>query len=79
MTNQNFYAYKGDAELGKEPLGTEDRYVWKDLKTLKGAIDRMNSFGYKSFRIYTFADFYDNKTFKLVYKREFTPMIKWKV
>jgi hypothetical protein len=78
MKNQNFYAYKGDAELGHESCGTENRHVWKDLKTLRGAIARMDDYGYKSFQIYTFTDFYDEKTFKLVYKREFVPMMKWK-
>jgi len=66
---QNFYAYKGNEELGKESLGTEGRWIWKDLKTLRGAVKRMNALRYASFRIYTFWNFYDNKTFKLVYKR----------
>jgi hypothetical protein len=67
---RNFYAYNGNAELGHEPCGTEGRHIWQDLKTLRGAIKRMEALGYKSFRIYTFWNFFDNKTFKLVYKQD---------
>jgi len=76
---QNFYVYKGISELGQESLGTEGKHIWRDLKTLRGAIRRMRLYGYESFRIYTFSNFYDDKTFKLVYKREFIPMLKWKI
>lgn len=68
--NKGYYAYKGDAELGSEPCGTEGRHVWEDLKTTKGAVRRMQGlYGNKSFKIYSFTDFYDNKTFKLIYKQ----------
>lgn len=59
----NFYAYKGKAELGKEPLGTFDKMIIKGLKTVSGAKRRaVKRFG-KDYRIFRFTNFYGNKTF----------------
>lgn len=61
------YAYKGDHDLGKEPLGTSDKVIWRDLTTVRGAVERANKlFGRGNYRIYTFNNFYDHKTFKRV-------------
>lgn len=62
----NFYCYKGEWEFGKEPCGTEYKHIWKDLKTKEGALRRaVNLYG-NSFRLFTFTNFYDNKTFQRV-------------
>ena len=62
-----FYVYAGDAELGNEPLGTACRYVWRDLKTIKGAIKRARKYfpGIK-FTLYSFTEFYDDSTFRRI-------------
>jgi len=62
----NFYMYKGKDELGKEPLGTSGRHIWRDLKTVRGAITRARSLYGEDFTLYTFSNFYDDKTFKKV-------------
>ena len=61
----NFYVHAGS----EEPMGTEDRYVWRDLKTRSGAIRRARRiFKGKPFSLYTFTDFYDGRTFKPILK-----------
>jgi hypothetical protein len=60
-----FYVHAGS----EEPTGTEGRYVWRDLKTKRGAINRARRiFGDKPFSLYTFTDFYDGRTFKPILK-----------
>ena len=66
----NFYVYNSVVPLGKESLGSEGKHIWRDLKTLKGAIRRAESYGYTEFSIYSFTNVYDDETFKLRYKRE---------
>lgn len=62
-----FYCYKGDAELGSEPLGSDNRLIWHDLKTIGSARNRAKKiFKGASFRLYSFTNFQDNKTFKEV-------------
>ena len=61
-----FYAYKGQYLLGAEPCGTEHKAIWRDLKTIRGAINRAKSAWGSFYRIYSFTNFYDNSTFKLV-------------
>mgnify|MGYP001195234367 CR=1 FL=1 len=61
----NFYVHSGS----EEPTGTEGRYIWRDLKTKRGAINRARRiFGQHAFSLYTFTDFYDGRTFKLLLK-----------
>ena len=60
-----FYAYKGNYELGKEPLGTFDKMMF-ELKTTKGALRRCYQCFKTDFRLYYYSNFYDNKTFKEV-------------
>jgi hypothetical protein len=65
-----FYCYKGLHDLGSEPCGTEGRHIFHNLKTLRGAINRVNKwYKYGHFKIYSFTNFYDDKTFKLVYQK----------
>ncbi len=61
----NFYVYPGS----EEPLGTEGRLVWRDLKTRSGAIRRARRiFKGKPFSLYTFTNFYDDSTFTCILK-----------
>lgn len=53
-----------------EPLGTDNRLIFRDLKTLRGAINRCNKvFGTKDYVIKSFTNFYDEKTFKILFMR----------
>ena len=59
----SFYAYVPNKE-GKEPLGSENRLIIKDLKTIKGAINRCKkAFRNKPFKLFTFTNFFDDSTF----------------
>ncbi len=59
----NFYVHSGS----EEPTGTAGRFIWRDLKTIKGAINRaQRQFGDSPFSLYAFTDFCDGRTFKLV-------------
>lgn len=63
-----FYAYLGNADLGSEELGSFGRMVIPDLKTARGAIRRCNKYwAGKEFRVYSYTDFYDKRTFKRVH------------
>lgn len=63
-----FYAYLGDAELGSEQVGSSGRMIIPELKTVKGAIRRCNKYwSGKEFRVYSYTDFYDERTFKRVH------------
>lgn len=67
---RKFYCYKGNYNLGSEPLGTEGRHIFEDLQTLRGAINRIKKwYHYEHFRIYSYSNFYDDKTFKLIYEQ----------
>lgn len=63
-----FYVYKGSKPLGQEQLGSDGKYLWSDLKTIGGAIKRAKrTFKSNDFMLYSYSNFYDNKTFKLHY------------
>lgn len=63
-----FYAYI-PREDGTEPMGTDHTTLF-ELKTIKGAIKRAGrSLNSLYFRLYTYQNFYDDKTFRLVYER----------
>jgi len=64
----NYYAYKGNNELGTEPLGTEGRHLL-NYKRVSYVIRYLRSLGYDKFMVYTYSNFYDDNTFKLVYKQ----------
>jgi hypothetical protein len=61
-----FYVYAGFNPLGKEGLGTEGKSIWRDLKTIRGALRRAQRQYPQGFRLYQFINFYDDKTFKEV-------------
>ena len=66
-----FYVYRGNYPLGQEPLGTDSRLVFKDLKTIKGVLNRVRQcWGDVPCRVYSFTNFYDDSTFSLVYEVE---------
>jgi hypothetical protein len=61
-----FYAYNSAAELGAEKLGSDGRVIWRDIKTTRGAIARLKRLGWPVWTLYTFANFYDNASFRKV-------------
>ncbi len=68
MGDVKFYVYLGNEELGSERLGSFGRMVIHDIKTARGAIRRCNKYwSGKEFRVYSFANFYDESTFRRVY------------
>lgn len=51
-----------------EPLGTAGRSIDRDLKTLRGVVNRLKrAWPGKSFKVFRFTNFYDDKTFRLVH------------
>ncbi len=59
-----FYGYKGSAKLGSERLGSENKILWSDLKTIKGAHRRATKiFGKGGYTLYTFTNLYDDSTY----------------
>lgn len=60
----SYYAFEGNAILGRERLGTEGKHIWHDLKTDNGAKHRAyRLFNGKAFRLYRFTNMYDQSTF----------------
>lgn len=65
----NFYAYEPDKN-GNEPMGTEGRVLF-ELKTTRGAIRRaFRRFSGRPFRLYKYTNFYNDKTFTLIYENK---------
>lgn len=59
-----FYAYKGTAPLGSEPVGGDGKLLMKDLTTPAAAVRRCRQvFKDAAFKVYSYTNFYDNKTF----------------
>ena len=68
----NFYSYTTETPntpgLADEPLGSGMRSIDRDLKTVLGAVNRMKRLSPgKSFKVFSFSNFYDDKTFRLVH------------
>lgn len=64
-----YYAYKGTAKLGMEPVGSSDRMLWRS-KTRNYALKQAKLlFGKGPYKFYSFLNFYDNRTFQLVYEQ----------
>jgi hypothetical protein len=59
-----FYAYKPRAD-GKLPLGTTGRTLF-ELKTVGGAKKRARSVLGSNYKLFTYTNFYNDKTFKKV-------------
>ena len=48
-----------------EPVGTGGRSIDRDLRTLRGVVNRLKkAWPGKSFKVFTFTNFYDQKTFR---------------
>ena len=63
-----FYAYLGNHLLGEEPLGSENKLMF-ELKTVKGAKNRcVRAFGKRPYVLFSYTNFYDNKTFKEIHR-----------
>lgn len=59
-----FYAFI-PREDGSAPCGTEGQRIIKDLKTVKGAVNRLKGFSTwnsKPFKLFTFSNLYDDST-----------------
>jgi hypothetical protein len=51
-----------------EPLGSGGRSIDRDLKTVRGVVNRMKqTWPDKSFKVFSFTNFFDDKTFRLVH------------
>ena len=71
----NFYSYVTETPntpgLADEPLGSGMRLIYRDLKTVRGAVNRMKRLSPdKSFKVFSFSNFYDDSTFRLVYAHQ---------
>jgi len=54
-----FYAVRLD-RTGKEPLGSGGKMIMRDLKTERGARQRVLARKWGTWRLYSFIDFYDD-------------------
>lgn len=59
-----FYAYKGRAPLGTERPGSEDKLLRKDITSQRYFLRQCRTLWGRDFRAYTFANFYDDKSFR---------------
>lgn len=51
-----------------EPVGSGVRSIDRDLRTLRGVVNRLKkAWPGKSFKVFTFSNFYDPKTFRQVH------------
>lgn len=67
-----FYSYFTDTPsapgMTDEPFGSDGRFIDRDLKTLRGVVARIQKARPgKSFKVFSFTNFYDDKTFRLVH------------
>ena len=65
----NYYTYLGNEEIGKEILGSEGKFINRNVKRFNKTTTYKLLQKADIFRVYTFTNFYDYKTFKLVMKR----------
>ena len=51
-----------------EPIGSSGRTIDRDLKTARGVVRRLEkAWPGKSFKVFTFTNFYDERTYRLVH------------
>ncbi len=67
-----FYSYVTDEPhapgMLDEPVGTDGRFIDRDLKSVRGVVARIKKARPgKSFKVFSFTNFYDDKTFRLVH------------
>lgn len=64
-----FYAYI-PREDGSEPVGTENQMIIRDLKTIRGAINRIKKISRwndKGFKLFSYVNLYNSATHTLVH------------
>src|ERR1700749_1254461 len=78
MTHPGFYAYIPD-EKGQEPTGTENRKIihLKSLQAVIKQINQMPKWKNSPYKVFTFTNFYDKNSFKLIYENK--PIIESKI
>lgn len=64
FAGRKYYAYVPKDD-GSEPLGTMAHHLF-ELKTHRGAVERVRRVLGPKFRLYTYRNFYDDSTFSLV-------------
>lgn len=67
-----FYSYftttPSSPGMTDEPIGSDGRFIDRDLKTVRGVVNRIKrARPGKSFKVFSFTNFYDDKTFRLVH------------
>ena len=70
----NFYSYITETPDAPgqtdEPVGGSGRAIDRDLKTIRGVVRRLEkAWPSKSFKVFSFTNFYDDSTFRLVHVR----------
>jgi hypothetical protein len=64
----NYFLCLGDVEIGGTPLGTDGKLIIRDLKTLRGVINRgKRAWPGKTFTVWSFRNFYREDTFRKVH------------
>lgn len=61
----NFYIYNQNVPLGSEKLGSEGRHILRNC-TIRKVKNLLRSVKYPEYSVYSFTNFYDDKTFKKV-------------
>ena len=67
-----FYIYSGNAPLGSEACGTDNKQIWRDIRSWSGANRRAmkeyrKGWWPNGYTLYHFRDIYDNSTFELIH------------
>ena len=67
-----FYSYTTDTPyiegMADEPVGTLDRRIDCDLRTIRGVVNRLKKvWPGRSFKVFAFSNFYDDRTFRQVF------------
>lgn len=63
--DMNYYIYNEAVPLGKETCGTFGKHVRRNC-TIRKVKNILKSYKYKEYSVYSFTNFYDNKTFKKI-------------
>lgn len=61
----DFYCVKGKHELGKEPLGTADKFILRNRTQRTALKHARDAFG-DNFTLWSFINIYDNDTFQKI-------------
>ena len=78
---RQFYSYITDNPsapgLTDEGVGTAQRFIDRDLKTVRGVVNRVKKARPgRSFKVFAFTNFYDDKTFQLVHTHLAIPSVR---